>query len=260
MILIERQELNLNFGKYIAHRGLHNIEDGIPENSLPAFKAACDKGIAIELDVRLTKDGRVVVLHDMSLYRSCGIDASVSDFTYNQLCAFSLQNTNEKIPPLSQVLKLVNGKVPLLIEIKDGHGLGILEKRTYKLLEKYKGEYAVQSFNPLSLLWFRLFAPKVTRGQLISKFKKKNTFKYLLRLICAMPIVWKLISKPEFIACDLRSVSLETAFQAVDSNADFITWTADSKELIETALQFSKSVICENFPKDFDFSQNWEEQ
>lgn len=249
----------MNFGKYIAHRGLHDINEGVPENSLPAFKAACDKGLAIELDVRLTKDGRVVVIHDMSLYKSCGVDANVSDFTYNQLCAFNLENTNQKIPLLSQVLKLVNGKVPLLIEIKDGYGFGVLEKRTYKLLEKYKGEFAVQSFNPLSLLWFRLFAPDVKRGQLISKFKRKVTLQYFLRLVSASVIVWKLISKPDLIACDLRTVSLGTAFQAYDINADFITWTADSKELIETAAQFSKSVICENFPKDFDFSRNWEE-
>lgn len=249
----------MNFGKYIAHRGLHDSEKNIPENSLKAFKSACDKNLAIELDVRLTKDGRVVVFHDKSLYRMCGADVCVSDFTYEQLSAFSLKNTNEKIPLLSETLKLVKGKVPLLIEIKEGYGFGILEKRAYKLLKKYKGEYAVQSFNPFSLLWFRMFAPDVKRGQLVSTFKSKDTLKYIVRLICAMPIVWKLISKPEFIACDLRSVSLEMAFKALDCNADFITWTADSKELIETASQFSKSVISENFPANFDFSENYEE-
>lgn len=246
----------MNFGKYIAHRGLHNIDKGIPENSLAAFMAACEKGLAIELDVRLTKDGRVVVFHDKSLYRMCGVDALVSDFTYQQLCAFNLKGTKEKIPLLSQTLKMINGRVPLLIEIKEGHGLGLLEKRTYRLLKNYNGEYAVQSFNPFSLLWFRIFAPDVIRGQLISTFKNKEKLKYIFRLICAMPIVWRLISKPEFIACDLRSVSIEIIFKATDINADFITWTANSKELIETAAKFSKSVISENFPEDFDFSKN----
>lgn len=246
----------MNFGKYIAHRGLHNKNKGVPENSLSAFRKACEKGIAIELDVRLTKDGRVVVIHDMSLKRSCGIEADVCSFTYEQLCAFNLKGTDEKIPLLSQVLKLVNGKVPLLIEIKDGYGIGVLEKRTYKLLKKYKGEYAVQSFSPLSVMWFRLFAPQVTRGQLISTFKGEKKTEYLMRYLSALPIVWKLISRPAFISCDLRTVSLETAFKTVDCNADFITWTANSKELIETASQFSKSVICENFPEDFDFSDN----
>ncbi len=246
----------MNFGKYIAHRGLHDISKGIPENTLSAFERACEKGLAIELDVRLTKDGRVVVVHDMSLKRICGIDAEVKDFTYEQLCAFNIRDTDEKIPLLSQVLKLVKGRVPLLIEIKRGHGPGVLEKRAYRLLAKYKGEYAVQSFNPFSVLWFRLFASNVTRGQLVSKFRTKSRAEYVTRRIFALPLVWKLISAPHFIACDLRTVSLEIAFRAVDCNADLITWTANSRELIETAEQFSKSVICENFPDDFDFSSN----
>ncbi|MGN0601566.1 MAG: glycerophosphodiester phosphodiesterase family protein [Oscillospiraceae bacterium] len=249
----------MDFGKYIAHKGLLDMDNGIPENSLPAFELACKKGISIELDVRMTKDGKIVTFHDKSLKRMCGVDADISDFTYEQLSAFGLQNTNEKIPLLSQVLKLVEGRVPILVEIKDSFGLFDIEKRTYHLLKKYKGEYAVQSFNPISLLWFRIFAPKVERGQLISKFRGKKTGEYLLRLLCANPTVWKLISKPDFIACDLRSVSLETVFSAMDCNADFITWTADSPELIKTAEQFSKSVICENFPENFDFSDNYVE-
>ena len=249
----------MNFGKYIAHRGLHNKNKDMPENSLKAFEEACKKEVAIELDVRLTKDGRVVVFHDDSLKRMCGVEACVSDFTYDQLCAFRLKDTNEKIPLFSQVLKLVKGRVPLLIELKDSIGLFDLEKRTWHLLKNYKGDFAVQSFNPISLLWFRLFAPQVERGQLISKFKGNNHKQYIMRLVCANPLVWKLISKPSFVACDLRSVSLETAFQAVDNNADFITWTADSPELLASAKQFSKSVIGEKFPDDFDFSDGSDE-
>ena len=251
----------MNFGKYIAHRGLHNINNGIPENSLTAFESSCKKGLAIELDVRLTKDGKVVVFHDKSLKRMCGVDADVSEFTYEQLSAFNLKSTNEKIPLLSQVLKLVNGKVPILIEIKDNQGLFDLERRAYTLLKKYKGEYAVQSFSPISMLWFRIFAPDVVRGQLIStykgKLKGKEFLKYTGRLISACPLVWRLVSKPSFIACDLKSVSLEKAFQALDCNADFITWTANSNELMESAKQFSKSVIFQDLTDDFDFSDNW---
>lgn len=253
----------MNFGKYIAHRGLHNIDKGIPENSLSAFKNACKKGLAIELDVRLTKDGRVVVFHDKSLKRMCGVDSEISEFTYEQLLAFKLKDTDEKIPLLSQVLKLVKGRVPLLIEIKGGQGLFDLEKRTYHLLKKYDGDYAVQSFSFLSMLWFRIFASNIARGQLIStyrgKLKGKDWIKYAGRLIGASPVVWRLVSKPEFIACDLKSVSLEKAFQALDCNADFITWTANSDELMNTAKQFSKSVIFEELSDDFDFSDNWSE-
>ena len=246
----------MNFGKYIAHRGLHNISEGIPENSLTAFENACQKNLAIELDVRLTKDGKVVVFHDKNLKRMCGVDAKVSDFTYEQLSVFKLKDTDEKIPLFSQALKLVQGRVPLLIEIKAEQGLFDLEKRTYNLLKKYKGDYAVQSFSPISMLWFRIFAPNIKRGQLISTYKEKGWLEYIGRLISARPLVWRLISKPEFVACDLRSVSLEKAFQALDCNADFITWTANSDELMATARQFSKSVIFENLSYDFDFSDN----
>lgn len=249
----------MEFGKYIAHRGLHDKSKGIPENSLPAFEEAVKNGLTSELDVRLTKDGKIVVFHDKSLKRMCGVDANVSDFTYDQLSAFRLGDTDEKIPLLADVLKLVDGKTPIIIELKSENNCFELEKRVNHLLKRYNGEYAVQSFNPFTLLWFRIFAPKVTRGQIISKFRSKNLLEYCLRLIGANPIVWRLISKPAFVACDLRSMSLETAFQVVDSNADVITWTANSAELIESTKQFSKSVICENFPEDFDFSQNYAE-
>lgn len=245
--------LIMEFGKYIAHRGLH--KKGVPENSMAAFSAAVDKKIAVELDVRLTKDGKIVVFHNKNLLRMCSVEADVCDFTYEQLSQFTLNETNQKIPLLAEVLKLVNGKVPLLIEIKSGALLGELEKRLIHLMKKYNGDYAVQSFNPFSLLYFRIFSPKTVRAQLVSEYKNKFDFEYIMRKICAQPIVWKIISKPEIIAADLRSISLETAFKAVDANADLFTWTAHGKELIETAGQFSKTIIAEDFPKDFDFNR-----
>ena len=108
------------------------------------------------------------------------------------------------------------------------------------MMKKYKGEFAVQSFNPFSVMWFRFHSPKVTRGQLISKYRKNIDLEYIERFICAQPFIWRIISKPQFIAADL-------------------TWTGRGKDLIETASQFSKTVIAEQFPDDFDFSDNWEE-
>ena len=241
----------MEFGKYIAHRGLYGKD--VPENSLRAFENAVRSGVPAELDVRLTKDGRIVVFHDSSLLRMCSVDAEISDFTYDQLSSFKLDGSNEKIPLLSEVLSLVQGRIPLLIEVKDGAPFWTLEKRLYHLLKGYKGEYAVESFDPFYVLWFRLFAPKVFRGQLISAYRPGKGSRYLARLICSRSIVWKLISKPDFIACDLRSVTLETAFSAFKINADLYTWTAASPELAHEALKFSKTVIAENFPDDFDF-------
>lgn len=245
----------MNFGKYIAHRGLHG--KGIPENSLPAFIRAAEKGFSAELDVRLTRDCKMVVFHDKTLNRMCGVDGNISDFTYEQLTAFSLGDSGEKIPLLADVLRAVDGRVPLLIEVKDGAPFGVLEKRLNSILKKYKGEYAVESFDPFSMLWFRIFSPRTPRGQLISTYKKVIDVEYILRKICSMPIVWRLISKPDFVAADLRSVSMESLFAAIDMDADFITWTADSDELIEAAEQFSKTVIFENYDDlTHDFSDN----
>ena len=221
----------VGFGKYIAHRGLHGRN--VPENSLGAFRAAVKAGIAAELDVQLTKDGRLMVFHDKDLMRMCGVDALLRDFTYAQLKAFRLKDSDWEIPLLLQVLKEVDGKIPLL--------------------EDYDGSYAVESFNPVSMLWFRLYAPNVCRGQLISTWGKKDD--PLLRRICAFPIVWRTICKPDFIACDLRSVTLKAAFEAANANADLFTWTANNKELLESAAQFSRCVIGENFPADTDLKE-----
>ena len=105
----------------IAHRGLHN-NDTIPENSLKAFQKCIDKNIPIELDVRVTKDKQIVVFHDDKLSRMTEIDGYVNNIDYADLLSARLLKTNEKIPLFSEVLELVNGKVPILIEVKNING------------------------------------------------------------------------------------------------------------------------------------------
>ena len=113
-----RKEQTKRFAHQLfAHRGLFNPKLGIPENSMPAFSRAIEKGYGIELDVQITKDNRIVVFHDYSLGRMCGIDIPLETKTYAELQELCLQNTRETIPLLSDVLKLVNGQVPLLVEI-----------------------------------------------------------------------------------------------------------------------------------------------
>ncbi len=106
------------FGVKWAHRGLHDIKKGIPENSIPAFQAAIEAGYGIELDVHLTKDGKLVVFHDDDFRRICGEKGKVEETDYARMRTYRLSRTGEKIPLLSEVLRLVDGKVPLLIEVK----------------------------------------------------------------------------------------------------------------------------------------------
>ncbi|MGN1134305.1 MAG: glycerophosphodiester phosphodiesterase family protein [Oscillospiraceae bacterium] len=241
------------FGEYISHRGLHNINEGIPENSLKAFERSCEKNLAIELDVHMTKDGKLVVVHDNNLRRLCGEDVCVSDLYSYELNEYSILGTDEKIPYLSQVLRLVNGRVPIMIELKGDWNLFDLVIRVCHLLKKYKGDYAIASFNPIALLWFRIFEPRVNRIQLVTRFKGKHPVKYLIRRLCAFPFVWKYITKADFLACDLRSISEEDVLLTLANNVELIVWTAKNEELVKTALDFANTVIFENLPEDYKF-------
>lgn len=157
-------------GTKIVHRGLHDDNHNIAENSIPAFEAAIEKGYIIELDVSITKDKKLVVFHDKKLKRAFGIDDYLEDLTYEELLEHNLFNTDEKIPLFSEVLSFVNGRVPLLIEIKNEGEVGEMESLVYEELKKYKGQFAIQAFNPFTLKWFRDNAPEVIRGQLSGSF------------------------------------------------------------------------------------------
>ena len=123
-----------------AHRGLYDNLWGVPENSLPAFQAAVDKGYGIELDVHLTADNELVVHHDDTLYRMCHVERDIKDMTLKEIRQYTLLATDEKIPTLQEVLDLVDGKVPLLIELKtEAHTCDRLCRILSKALHNYKG-------------------------------------------------------------------------------------------------------------------------
>ena len=131
--------------KYYAHRGLHG-EEGIPENSMAAFKKAKESGYGIELDVQLTKDGVMVVHHDYDLKRTCGVNKKIADLTYRELCRYRLMGTRERIPRFVEVLREVDGKVPLLVELKMETCNRKLCKKVAKALDQYKGLYCMECF------------------------------------------------------------------------------------------------------------------
>jgi len=238
----------MDFPALIAHRGLHN--DAFPENSISAFKNAVFHGLAIELDIHLTKDCKLVVFHDNSLKRMTGVEAEIEDFTYEQLTAFNLKDSEDKIPLLSDVLKEVAGKVPLVIELKEGSPVGVLEKRLYSLMKNYKGEWCVMSFNPLRMGWFKKNAPEITRGMLLSRHKKKFNLKFVKKYITSFGIVHNTIAEPDFIAYDLRSITMEAMMDAFSNGCPLLGWTAKNEETLTEALKFCKSVIFENIPPE----------
>lgn len=150
-------------GAFFAHRGLHDNNHQIPENSLAAFQRAVDAGYGIELDVQLSADRIPVVFHDATLSRMCSIDRRVDELTFAELRQLSLANTKEQIPSFQEALALVNGKVPLLVELKMEHLDFDIPRKADALLSEYSGDYCIESFHPAALYWYRKNRPQITR-------------------------------------------------------------------------------------------------
>lgn len=227
---------------YIAHRGLHTKE--YPENSIGAFANAIDKGYPIELDVQLIADGNVIVFHDYALSRMTGKDGYTKNLTTEDLNLYTLAKTDFYIPTLQQVLDFVDGQVPLLIEIKNEGKVGDLEKKVYDLLKNYNGEYAIQSFNPYSLEWFKNNAPKVLRGQLSSYFKGANLgiFK---KFVLKRMLLNKKVSQPHFISYDAKN--LPNRFVKHFNKIPLIAWCIRSQSEYMKIAKYCDNIIFENF-------------
>lgn len=179
----------------IAHRGLYN-NTTIPENSLSAFKTAIAKGYAIEIDVQLSQDGELVIFHDHDLERITGQSGKIKDTVYTQPQQYKLLQTLETIPTLKQTLDLVQGQVPLFIEIKNSGEAGLLEQKVHQLLRGYQGPVMIVSFNAKSLEWFRLNAPDLYRGQ---NLPLEEWHSFSLFTICRHSLINCKISKPHII-------------------------------------------------------------
>lgn len=149
----------------IAHRGLHDGNNERWENTLAAFDAAIKAGFAIECDVHLTKDDQVVVFHDDDMLRLAGRGGLISDLTLAEATQLRIGGTEECVPSLSQLLDLVNGQVPLIIELKgiEGKDDGLV-KAVAEQLADYKGEVAIMSFDHHLIRRFAADAPGIPAG------------------------------------------------------------------------------------------------
>lgn len=189
------------YGVNHAHRGLHTPDKTVPENSLAAFRAAVAAGYGIELDIQLTRDSYVVVFHDDTVNRVCGKTGRVDDYTLKQLRRFHLCGTQEQIPLFREVLEVIDGRVPLIIELKTGPRNNELCQKAMELLRSYHGIYCIESFDPRIVAWFKKNAPQVLRGQLSDSRKnfiagKQN--KYLAFFLGNL--LTNVLARPQFIA------------------------------------------------------------
>ena len=182
-----------------AHRGLHG--PGAPENSLAAFRRAAERGYGAELDVRLTKDGRLAVIHDATLERMCGVPGRVADWTAAELSALRLGDTEERVPFLEEVLPLFAGRAPLIVELKtDWRSAAELARRTVECLDRFSIDYCVESFDPRPLLWLRRHKRSVLRGQLSQNFHRRPSGQGLWNRLALTNLLYNVFTRPDFVA------------------------------------------------------------
>ncbi len=237
---------------YYAHRGLHDNNGEAPENSMAAFKKAVEAGYGIEMDVQMTRDQVPVVFHDFTLKRVCGKEGKVCDYTWDELRHFKLYGSEETIPMFADVLNLVDGKVPLIVELKvEWMDLSVCPAAD-ALLTKYQGLYCIESFNPLALLWYRRHHRDVVRGQLADGFLKSGEFHgALYGILQNLLLNW--ITKPDFVAYNHKyhnNLSRRLCRSLYGNMA--AAWTIKSQEeLVRSRGQFDIFIFDSFIPADY---------
>ena len=241
---LEEKEVSWIIETPIAHRGLDN--GSIPENSMAAFRNAIEKGYTIELDVQFTKDKELIVFHDDDLSRLTNDNRKVKDVNYQELKNLKLENTDEKIPTLKEVVEMVDNQVPLIIEIKDGEDTIGLSEKTYNIMKNYKGRYAIQSFNPFILEWFKNNASEVIRGQLSGTFREDAESLKFYEKFVLKNLLLNFKSKPNFIAYELDGVNNLSVKLLKGRNYPIISWTIENEEDMKKAYESTDNIIFDN--------------
>ena len=189
-------------GRPFAHRGLHDLDAGVVENTLPAFEAARDAGFGMELDIQFSKDMQVIVFHDDDTLR--------------------------------QVLDAIDGAVPLLIELKNGRNNDRLCQALMEHLKDYSGDYIIESFNPLIVAWFRRNAPQVVRGQLVGPLKSYRPEVNSVAGFCMAGLLFNFLTRPDFVAYDVSALRFFSPhFQRFVFHTTLAAWTVRDRQTAE---------------------------
>lgn len=250
-----------------AHRGFYNEAEGVPENSKTAFKRAVERGYGFEFDVRMTKDKKVVVFHDSNTDRVCGPDLMVKDTNSTELEKLRLNATEETIPYFSELLEIVDGKVPLIIEVKSENGsydtvddtvtnvfkgnngdYADLTKAVCDMLKDYKGDYMIESFDPFVVHWLKKHRPDICRGQLIAYFNRHGEPLSPLLDFIMYSLITTFITKPDFIAFDYQDRT-QWQFRLCKKlyGVTEVSWTIHNQQEMDDCLTQGAIPIFENF-------------
>ena len=240
----KKKAYKIFFGRIYAHRGVYDNET-VPENSLAAFRAAVSRRIGIELDIHRTADGEVVVFHDNTLARMCHDPRSPEEMTLSQLKECRLLGTAETIPSLKEVLDLVGGRVPLIVELKGESGDTSLCDAALPILENYRGAYCVESFNPLLVARYGKLAPHVMRGILTTRYRKDGEKRGLLGWALTHMFL-NFLCRPDFAAVRHTYGRFFPVRLCRKMGAATFAWTVKEISEYRKAAPYFDAFICEN--------------
>jgi glycerophosphoryl diester phosphodiesterase len=229
----------------IAHRGLHDLRAGLPENSLAAFEAAAEAGYPCELDVQLTNSGELIVLHDFELSRPIGVARPTATLTAGDLPSTRLFGSDQHIPTLTQVIKCVRGRIPLLIELKR-EGASDPQALVNAVLENLKqcnGEYAFSSFNPFVVYALRTAKSGTPIGQISGVLRTAGP----LRRIIGRSMVSNFLTHPDFISYELAGLPSRTAQMWRNRGVTVIAWPVKSPDEERQARKYADNIIFSDF-------------
>lgn len=221
------KDLSFLKSNLIAHKGVYN--SGIPENTLPAFYKCVDKNYIIELDIHILNDKTIVVYHDFNLKRLTGKNKVIETLSYAQLSKIKIKN-KYTIPTLEQVIHIISGKVPVIIEIKDVDNNSYFEDELVKILDNYSGRFAIQSTNPYVIDWFLRKRKNYIVGAVVLNDLNYKIFK-------------KYISKVDFISINKKSLPTKINIK----NKVLLGWTIDSLDEYKKYIKYCDNLICEKF-------------
>ena len=235
-------------GVRYAHRGLHDKDQGRPENSLAAFRLAAEKGFGAELDVHLMADGKLAVVHDSNLQRVCGRDALIEDLRSEDLADYPLYDTQERIPLLKDVLDVFEGGTPLVIELKSVRGnAAALTGAVMEELKGWNGTYCIESFQPAVIRHLRKHYPEVVRGQLSANFMDEESLGWFQRVAMTYLLTTS-FTRPDFIAYDYKSRSCPSLrLMRGLFHVHEVGWTIRDREAMERLEADGVTVIFEKF-------------
>jgi glycerophosphoryl diester phosphodiesterase len=231
----------------IAHRGLHDLAAGRPENSLAAFEAAAEAGYPCELDVQLTDSGALIVLHDVELTRTTGVARPSATLTAAELPGTRLFGGDEHVPTLAEVLERVGQRIPLVIELKRGAATDplALVRGVVESLGGRAGRYAVCSFDPVLVRLLRTEGAEYPVGQISGLLRSERP----VRRLAGRTMAGNFLTHPDFISYELAGLPSRIVDRWRGRGVPLLTWTVKSAEDEAKARKYADNFIFDVLPQ-----------